>query len=154
MNLFRRLWGNKKKDEDLKGRKASSLSTQEKARAVKIEVPKSGKFVVDIVGESYYQNNLATICGPRKRQGENRTVTAVLICDDNNPKDPMAVRVEIQNLTVGHLKRAQAREWRQALEKAHLPLVPAYCQAVIRGGWDRDDGDIGHYGVWLDLPEE
>lgn len=102
---------------------------------------------VDIVGESHYQENLEAICGGRTEEGEERDVEAVLILDDKNRFDPMAVRVEIQGKVVGHLDRQAAREYREWLVEIGHPGVTAIWDAVIRGGWDRGQGDRGHYGV-------
>lgn len=64
----------------------------------------------------------------------------------------MAVRVDVQGQTVGHLSRELARQYRKQLERAGYGSTDAYCDARIRGGWDRGEGRRGHYGVFLDLP--
>jgi len=112
----------------------------------------SGAFALPIVGESYYQEALEAICGPRSDEGEDRRVEARLVLEDDNPHDSMAVRVEIEGQTVGHLSREHARQYRNQLEKAGYASTDAYCEARIRGGWDRGEGRQGHYGVFLDLP--
>lgn len=114
---------------------------------VKGKSPDHKRFPMEVVGESYYQKNLEAICGKRTEEGEDRIVTAVLIPYDSNSHDPMAVRVEIQGKIVGHLSREMARKYRTLHSK-----VKVQCQANIRGGWRRSHGDIGHYGVRLDLP--
>jgi hypothetical protein len=65
----------------------------------------------------------------------------------------MAVRVDVQGQTVGHLSRELARQYRKQLERAGYGSTDAYCDARIRGGWDRGEGRRGHYGVFLDLPD-
>src|SRR5882724_1380674 len=112
----------------------------------------SGEFALPIVGESYYQEALEAICGPRSEEGEDRPVEVRLILENDNPHDSMAVRVDIPGQTVGHLSRDHARQYRKQLERAGYASTDAYCDARIRGGWDRGDGDQGHYGVYLDLP--
>ena len=112
----------------------------------------SGAFALPIVGESYYQEALEAICGPRSDEGEDRRVEARLVLENDNPHDSMAVRVDIQGQTVGHLSREHARQYRNQLERAGYASTDAYCKARIRGGWDRGEGRQGYYGVFLDLP--
>jgi len=112
----------------------------------------SGAFALPIVGESHYQEALEAICGPRSDEGEDRRVEARLVLENDNPHDSMAVRVDIQGQTVGHLSREHARQYRKQLERAGYASTDAYCKARIRGGWDRGEGGHGHYGVFLDLP--
>ena len=111
----------------------------------------SGAFALPIVGESHYQEALEAICGPRSDEGEDRRVEARLVLENDNPHDSMAVRVDIQGQTVGHLSREHARQYRKQLERAGCASTDAYCKARIRGGWDRGEGGQGHYGVFLDL---
>lgn len=111
-----------------------------------------GTFAIPIVGESRYQKALEEICGGKTPDGSNKTSTATLILEDSNPYDKKAVRVDIENKTVGYLSRDLAREYREKLKQAGHPQLVGNCQAVIRGGWKRKNGDTGHFGVWLDLP--
>jgi len=110
-----------------------------------------GAFALPFVGESHYQEAIEAICGPRSEEGEDRHVEARLVLENDNPYDSMAVRVEIQGRTVGHLSREHARQYRKQLETAAYGSTDAYCEARIRGGWDRGDGRQGYYGVYLDL---
>jgi NAD-dependent DNA ligase len=112
----------------------------------------SGAFALPIVGESHYLETLEAICGPRSNDGEDRRVEAQLVLENDNPHDSMAVRVDIQGQTVGYLSREHARQYRRQLERAGYASTDAYCNACIRGGWDRGEDDQGHYGVFLDLP--
>jgi hypothetical protein len=112
----------------------------------------SGAFPLPIVGESQYQEALETICGPRSEEGEDRIVEARLVFEDDNPHDSMAVRVDIKGLTVGYLSREHARQYRNHVRRAGSHSVDTYCDARIRGGWDRGERRRGHYGVYLDLP--
>jgi hypothetical protein len=91
------------------------------------------QFLTNAVGESRYQQYLAGICGPRKREGEKKLVDAKLYFEDGNK----VVRVDIDALTVGYLSRDDAREWRRAVlaqwpKVAHLEYVT--CKALIVGG--------------------
>jgi hypothetical protein len=118
----------------------------------KISGPK--KYEVEVVGESKYQQALEKICGGRSEDGAEMYVDAMLVLEDSNRYDNKAVRIDIQGLTVGYLPRESAREYRKQLKEAGHPQLTGVCGAVIRGGWDRGDGDKGHFGVWLDLPAD
>jgi hypothetical protein len=94
-----------------------------------------------IVGESHYQEALREIVeasadpGPNwPFKGAQCEVCASLVPEDDNPYDDQAVRVEIQGHRVGHLSRADARQYRRIFEKNPIPL-----QALIVGGWDHTD---------------
>jgi hypothetical protein len=68
--------------------------------------------------------------------------------------DSNAVKVMIDGKLVGHLDRYAAIEFRRVFSKiAHSGAV-VKCPALIRGGWDRGEGDRGLFGVKLDLPHE
>jgi hypothetical protein len=112
-----------------------------------------GLYDFDIVGESYYQDALEEICGSKTIEGHRKEVMAILIHEDNNPKDDKAIRVDIEGMTVGHLERKFAREYRKRLSEAGYPGLAAACNALINGGWRRDASE-GHFGVKLDLPRK
>lgn len=73
-------------------------------------------FDLEVVGEASYQSNLEVICGPKKPEGENKLVEALLILETNNPHDRNAVRVDIQGKTVGYLPRGEAKDLRKIFE--------------------------------------
>ncbi len=118
-----------------------------------------GTFPLDIVGESNYQQNLEGICGKRSKEGEDRTIAALLVLEERNKFDPYAVRVDIQGKTVGYLAKEKAPEFRNQMAQLGLQGPAVSCRALIRGGWDRGSrkgigtmkGDRGHYGVQLDV---
>jgi hypothetical protein len=102
----------------------------------------TGQYDFDIVGESHYQPALRKIAGP----GDVRhKCEATLVLDDANPYDRNAVRVEIQDMIVGHFARARAVEYRE--QTARYGRVRTRCNAVIVGG-----GNGRSLGVWLDIP--
>jgi len=111
-----------------------------------------GRYELQVVGESHYQLSLETLCGGRTYDGHNKPTLATLIHEDTNPHDGQAVRVEIDEITVGYLNRQEARSYRRALADAGHAGRVATCAALIVGGWDRGDGDRGHFGVRLDIP--
>jgi len=111
-----------------------------------------GEYDAPIVGESHYQRVLEEICVGRSEEGVEKYVDATLVLEDSNPHDNMAVRIDIEGKTVGYLSRDDARSYRQRLKEDGHPSLTGVCSAVIRGGWDRGGGDVGHFGVFLDLP--
>lgn len=70
--------------------------------------------IIDVVGESEYDSNLRRVLAAKNAAavGKSRArqfVVATLVHEPNNPHDKNAVRVDIAGLTVGYVKRAQAR---------------------------------------------
>lgn len=114
-----------------------------------------GKFAFEAVGESNYQAAFIDLFGEPTEDGVDEQRTARLVLDDDNPHDSNAVKVTIDGLTLGHLSRKVAKDFRKEIGRQGLDqqfrtfLVPAR----IRGGWDRGGGDTGMYGIWLDLPQ-
>lgn len=104
---------------------------------------------VDVVGESYYQANLDRVCGGKTRVGHFLDCVAVLYPERDNSWDRNAVAVYIDDLKVGHLSREAAVTYRPVADRLGVRL--ALCRATVSGGWDRGNGDTGHYGVRLDL---
>lgn len=110
-----------------------------------------GAYSLPVVGESHYQDALNQVCGGRTEDGHDREVTATLVLDDGNEYDELAVRVDVRGRTIGYLSRDKARTYRDRLRELRVTLPAADCPARIRGGWSREGGDDGHYGVRLDL---
>jgi len=119
-----------------------------------IQLDGSGTFSTQVVGESHYQENLEKISGGHTEDGVELTTTAELIHADDNPYDKEAIRVQISGMPVGHLSRSDARHFRDRMRSDGYAGVIAKCAAKIRGGWNRGGGDIGHFGVTLDMPDE
>jgi hypothetical protein len=105
---------------------------------------------LDVVGESYYQDNLWRLVDSWPRQERVRKeILAVLAAEDNNPHDPEAISVWIRTLKVGHLSRENAHRYRPGLlaqQQAHGQ--PIALSGVIVGGGIRADG-LGKLGVFL-----
>lgn len=110
-----------------------------------------GKYAQQMVGESAYQGALERLCGGRTEAGHLRLMMAALVLEDENAYDSNAVRIEIEGECVGYLDRPAAKRYRRALEAAGGRLERVQCAARVRGGWERDDGDTGLFGVKLDL---
>lgn len=113
-----------------------------------------GTYSVDVVGESHYQEALEDICGGKTEEGHRLKVDVFLVLEDDNPHDPKAVCIYIQEQPVGYLDRETARSFRKQLAAAGLKEVAMKCGAIIVGGWDRGRDDQGHFGVKIDLPTD
>lgn len=112
-------------------------------------------FDLEVVGEAHYQNNFEAICGPRTTGGENRLVEARLVLEPDNQFDGNAVRVEVSGLHVGYLPRPEAKDYTTIIKGLNIPLnAIILIDGNIRGGWKKQNGDLGHYGIWLDFPTD
>lgn len=117
----------------------------------------NGRFDYGIVGESYRQQNLAALAGPKVAGGHDLDCLAALVFQDDNSHDQHAVAVFIchanQQITmVGYLARQKARNYRKHVAAIGSPDPQGMlCRAKIVGGWIEDDGGEGLYGVRLDL---
>src|SRR6185437_10766268 len=110
---------------------------------------------LEVVGESYYQENLWQLAGAQPgKERVREDIYAVLIAEDDKPYDPNAVAVWINGLKVGHLSRENALRYRPGLlaqqEARGMPIALA---GVIAGGGIRDDG-LGMLGVFLNHDPE
>src|SRR5262245_42090638 len=103
-------------------------------------LPGPGKFSVQVVGASSYQEALELAAGGRSEDGVEKIVDAVLLLEDSNPHDPMAVQILIGGYVCGYLGRENAKAYREQLRKAGHPKVTISCKAKIVGGWDRGHG--------------
>lgn len=105
---------------------------------------------LEVVGESYYQENLWRLVGPRRPDERVRAeASAVLVAEYGNPYDPNAVAIWVQRLIVGHLSRENARRYRTGLLRLQEHYgQPIALNGVIVGGGIREDGP-GRLGVFL-----
>jgi len=130
------------------------VASSQRPRVTKI-VPLAncpGTFSQEIVGESHYQQALARIAGPKTEKGHNCVISALLVPNDNNPRDRLAIAVLANGALVGHLSRDDARALRMRVKGTPLVGCSLQLPGCIRGGWRRLDGTEGHYGIELDLP--
>ena len=75
---------------------------------------------------------------------------AHLIPDNGNPYSSDAVRIDINNRTVGHLNREQARNFRRKLDEKGLSNQITTCNAVITENGEMN-GKTVSYSVRLDI---
>ena len=73
-----------------------------------------GRFDLDVVGESHYQDSLWRLVGGRRRPEERVRIDvyAVLTAETDNLYDANAVSVWVQDLKVGYLSRGDAERYR------------------------------------------
>jgi hypothetical protein len=116
-----------------------------------VPVSLTGGFEVEVVGESNYQDALSSICGGPAKEGHDHECTATLRAEASNPYDPNAIRIEIDGHLVGYLNRQAAKFFKPTADRLASQGQVGTCAARIVGGWDRGEGDIGSFGVRLDL---
>jgi len=127
---------------------ATGLSPPELATVVTL----SGADEVRVVGDAIHQDVLLDLTGGRRHYGGVRMETvAHLVPEPSNADDPAAVAVTIDGRSVGYLSRSDAARYRQEIAAAIERSGEAGCRATIVGGWEREHGDIGYFGVRLRL---
>jgi hypothetical protein len=118
--------------------------------------PQTADFAFEVVGESFYQDNIAKIADAHATENDDEEfrdfeiAKAYLIPDDLNPYDNKAVRVDIDGKTVGHLGKDDARSFRRRLAAKKLSNQITTCDAMIIGGYTKDD-EQKSYGIALDM---
>lgn len=112
--------------------------------------PPNGKFLVDVVGESFYRDAIRKMA--QNHSGAKALVycTATIYPDDANEHDSQAVAIFIGKVKVGHLSRNAGPLLRQALVRSRICNSSTTCDAVIHGGGTFDDREFD-YCVELDL---
>lgn len=118
--------------------------------AYRVEGDRSFSF--DIVGEASYQNNLRQIAGDKGEVRKAHECIAIIRAEPNNPYDPNAIAVGIDNKIVGYFDRTTAKRFHKFLQDKSLNnQVIIAVQAMVVGGW-ADQYSTGDYGVKLDVP--
>ena len=109
---------------------------------------------LEVVGESYRQDELWKIAGGQSRDRVRADVAALLAAEPDNEYDPNAVAVWVAGLRVGYLSRADGVRLRpglMALEAENGSKIAL--GGVIAGGGLRG-GEIGDLGVFLKYDPE
>ena len=104
-----------------------------------------GRELVNVAGESHYQEALHAIAGTAGGEVRLET-TAALIPEPSNPHDANAVRVEIDGRLVGYLPRTFAVSYGAVVREPAERGRTAVCDAMVAGRG-------GVLGVFLRLPE-
>ncbi len=107
-------------------------------------------FTYEVAGASYYQETLERIVGGRRSASVYFRAIAVLVAEPENPHDAHAIVVRINGEPVAHIKKEDNVSFRQQLDALGFS-GDVQCRAEIEGGWDHGGGDIGKYGVKLDI---
>ncbi len=142
MRLFRRRHDGASRGE------MSNSSPAEASGGMKVALL-SGTVTLEVVGESYRQDNLWAIVGGRTNQHIDQAVVAVLVPEQDNQYDPNAISIWVNGLMVGYLSRATAAQYRQGLVDLYKEhQMPVALEGEIVGGGPREDG-IGQLGVFL-----
>ena len=109
-----------------------------------------GSDTLEVVGESYRQDNLWNIVGvPRTSQSIRHRTMAVLVPETGNQYDDNAIAVWAMGVQVGYLSRENAQNYRPGLDRlAHAG--PVALRATIVGGGHGDN--LALLGIFLDPP--
>ncbi|SFE39719.1 HIRAN domain-containing protein [Nitrosomonas sp. Nm166] len=115
----------------------------------------SGKFAVEMAGKSY-QGAIQQLAQENDIDFDEvidpdaYILKAHLIPDNENPYDSRAVRVDINNRTIGQFNREQANIFRRRLDEKGLSDQTTICDAIITRE-NAVDGKTPSYTVKLDL---
>ena len=107
-------------------------------------------FSYELAGESHYQEALERIVGGRRSAAVYFRVIAVLSSEPNNPYDANAIVIRINDEKVGYIRKQDNVSLRHQLDMLEVS-GDVQCRAEIAGGWDHGRGDIGKFGLKLDL---
>lgn len=105
---------------------------------------------LEVVGESFYQENLWAVVGGDAGVRVRHDIHAVLVAEHGNPHDDNAIAAWISGLKVGYLSRHDAATHREGLLNVQAEHGTAIALAgVIAGGGLDDDGRDRMLGVFL-----
>lgn len=102
-----------------------------------------GSFQIEVVGESHYRANLRKIAGSCEDDAVEVVKTAYLVPEPRNAHDSNAVRVDVDQVTVGYLTRPAAAQLSPVLRRLGLVAVQAQAQISAFEG-------ASNYSVWID----
>lgn len=104
---------------------------------------------LSVVGESHYQETLARLSGAPSRGEHRYDCTALLVLEPDNPYDPKAVMVQVDEKCVGYLSRQNARRFGPKVQKMTEAGEPTICLAFIGRGPDHPN-----LGISLRIPQD
>ena len=110
-----------------------------------------GGRLVNVAGESHYQEALREIVGSRGPGEVAVDTEAVLVPEPSNPHDPKAVMVQIDRKLVGYLPREEAVAYGPTLAELAGRGRTGLCEARIAGRGD--ESGTSNLGVFLRLPD-
>jgi hypothetical protein len=104
----------------------------------------TGKFGLEVVGESNYQKALFRAKSRARRIGERLCIDVIVGREPTNKYDPDAVQVlALNGDLLGYLSRGRATEYRRVLGLCAEANIEVRCVGALVGD------DI--LGIWLDL---
>ena len=93
-----------------------------------------GRYMVEVVNESRYQNTLRELAGAHGDAAADARHTALLLPDDRNAYEDKAVAVFLNGRMAGYLATKDALRFRQRLAQKEIPAALTSCDAIVRGG--------------------
>jgi hypothetical protein len=112
-------------------------------------VDMTGPVRVPVVGESFHQQALSGIAGPKQPGGVEVPVRAKLVAEPDNPYDANAVAVHVSGTgMVGHLGREDAVKYQPVVRDRAAQHRSVVCDAIVFGG---DSARDTYFCVWLHL---
>ncbi|TXI17956.1 MAG: hypothetical protein E6Q62_07855 [Nitrosomonas sp.] len=115
----------------------------------------SGQFTFKVATKSFQgaiqqllQKN--TACSDVNSVPREHIFQACLIPDNDNPYNNNAIRIDIDNRTVGFLNLDEALKFRARLETKGLSNQITLCRAIVIEGAEEND-KTPSYNVWLDI---
>ena len=108
-----------------------------------------GNELVNVAGESHYQEALQELTGTNGTTEIRLDAEAVLVPEPANPHDPNAVMVHIDGRLVGYLPRSAAVAYGPMIAAVQARGRAAACEAMIAGR----SGETSALGVFLRLPK-
>ncbi|SEO39071.1 hypothetical protein SAMN05428959_107157 [Duganella sp. CF517] len=93
-----------------------------------------GRFLVEVVNESRYQNTLKELAGDHGDQPARVPYLATLVPDDANPYESAAVAVFLDGRMAGYLSRKASLAFRANLKREEVADRITTCDAQVRGG--------------------
>ena len=109
-----------------------------------------GRFLVEVVNESRYQNTLKELAGDHGDQPARVPYLATLVPDDANPYESAAVAVFLGGRMTGYLSPKASLAFRANLKREEVPDQITTCDAQVRGGGVWKNGRLS-YVVVLDM---
>lgn len=129
-------------------------------KALKTEIKGSLLFMIEVVGESFFQDNLRRIAAKKNAQiqfnGSDAMafqVCANIVSEPDNPHDSNAIQVLIDDLKVGYLDRTIAARLTAQIKKRGFDRIDATCLSLVNGVY-RTDTEEYLFGVRLDIDSQ
>jgi hypothetical protein len=108
----------------------------------------NGGYLINVAGQSRYQEILERVAGGERAHPAHRQVQAVLKLEPDNPYDPNAVGVYLGGEKVGYLPSPAADAFQPVVTQLAARGAFGACTGTIIGGRTRSDVE-GHFGIVL-----